>query len=117
MYSVQVKGTTSDEASVQVRPRLRLGRISAQRYSLRVFAAQKFAGRYATLQRYSRSRGRWLFVKRVRLHSNATNILPTVVSSAALRAAIRPRASIRAILPQSEAGSCYLSGTSNVIRS
>jgi plastocyanin len=115
VYTVQAKGTASDAVSVRVRPRLRLGRVSAHHYSLRVFGAQKFAGRYATVQRSSH--GRWLFVKRVLLHSNSTNILPTVVSSVAFRSVIRPRASIRAILAQPQVGHCYLSGTSNVIRS
>jgi plastocyanin len=115
VYTVQAKNTTSHKVSVKVRPRLRLGRVATHRYALRVFAAQRFAGKYATFQRYNGSR--WVFVKRVRLHSNSTNILPTVISSVAFRSAIRPRSRIRAILPQFQAGSCYLSGTSNVIRS
>jgi plastocyanin len=115
VYSVQTGATKSDEVSVEVQPRLRLGRTGAHHYSLRVFAAQKFAGRWATVQRFNGTR--WLFVKRVRLHSNSTNILPTVISSVAFRATIAPRARIRAILPQPQAGSCYLAGTSNVIRS
>jgi plastocyanin len=117
VYSVQAKAITSDVVSVRVRPRLRLGRVSAHHYSLRVFGAQKFAGTYATFQRYSASRSRWLFVKRVLLHANSTNILPTVLSAVAFRATIRPRASIRAILAQPQVGHCYLAGTSNVIRS
>jgi plastocyanin len=115
LYTVQVKNTKSDQVSVNVRPRLRLGRIGAHRYSLRLFAAQKFAGRYATFQRYNGNR--WVFVARVRLHSNSTNILPTVISSVAFRSSVRPRSRVRAFLPQSQAGACYLPGTSNVIRS
>ena len=34
-------------------PRLRLGRVAAHRYSLRVFAAQSFAGKFATFQRFN----------------------------------------------------------------
>jgi plastocyanin len=117
VYTVQAGGTKSEPVSVDVRPRLRLGRVGAHRYSLRVFAGQKFAGRSATFQRYDAGRARWVFVKRVQLHSNSTNILPTVISSVAFRSAIVPRARIRAILPQSQVGSCYLAGTSNVIRS
>ena len=117
VYTVKAGATTSDPLTVKVRPRLRLGRVGAHRYSLRVFAAQKFAGRYATFQRYNAGRGRWVFVKRVRLHANSTNILPTVISAVAFRSAITPRTRIRAVLPQLQAGSCYLPGTSNVIRS
>ena len=106
IYTVQTGTTKSSEVTVKVQPRLRLGRTGAHHYSLRVFAAQKFAGRYATFQRFNGIR--WVFVKRVRLHSNSTNILPTVISSVAFRATIAPRARIRAILPQLQAGSCYL---------
>jgi plastocyanin len=117
VYTVQSGAVKSQEVSVQVRPRLRLGRVGAHRYSLRVFAGQRFAGRSATFQRYDAGRGRWVFVKRVQLHSNSTNILPTVISSVAFRSTISPRARIRAILPQLQVGGCYLPGTSNVIRS
>lgn len=115
VYTVQVKNTTSEEVSVKVRPRLRLGRVAAHRYSLRVFAAQSFAGKLATFQRFTGSR--WISVRRVRLHKNSTNILPTVISSVPFRWTSKSRPRVRAILPQLQAGSCYLSGTSNVIRS
>jgi plastocyanin len=117
VYTVQIGAIKSQQVTVQVRPRLRLGRVGAHRYSLRVFGAQKFTGRTATIQRFDSARGRWVSVKRVRLHSNATSILPTVISSVAFRSAIAPRARMRAILPQFQAGPCYLAGTSNVIRS
>jgi plastocyanin len=117
VYTVQAGATKSDPVSVKVRPRVRLGRVGAHRYSVRVFASQKLAGRYATVQRYDGRRGHWLFVKRVRLHSNSTNILPTVISAVAFRSTIVRRAEMRAILPASQAGSCYGAGTSNVIRS
>jgi hypothetical protein len=117
VYTVQAGATKSPQIAVKVRPRLRLGRVGAHRYTLRVFAALKLAGRDATLQRYNAGSGRWEFVKRLRLHSNSTNILPTVISSVAFRSAIRPGTRVRAFLPQLQAGSCYLPGTSNIIRS
>ena len=115
VYTVQVGTTASQEVSIKVEPRLRLGRVAAHRYSLRVFAAQSFAGKWATFQRLKGDR--WISVKRVRLQKNSTNILPTVISSVPFRwnSATRPR--VRAILPQSQAGSCYLAGVSNDIRS
>ena len=54
---------TSGPVSIKVEPRLRLGRVAAHRYSLRVFAAQSFAGKWATFQRFNGKR--WIFVKRV----------------------------------------------------
>ncbi len=116
VYTVQAGAVRSDPVSIKVRPRVRLGRVGAHRYSLRVFAAVKFAGHVATLQRYNAARGRWILVKRVRLHANSTNILPTVISSVSFRAALPPHARLRALLPKSQVGTCYLAGTSNTIR-
>lgn len=115
VYTVRVGSTTSEEVSIAVEPRLRLGRVAAHRYSLRVFAAQSFAGKYAVFQRFNGSR--WTFVKRVRLQKNSTNILPTVISSVPFRWNSKKRPKVRAILTQGQAGSCYLAGTSNEIRS
>ena len=116
-YTVKSKSTTSTIVSVRVRPRLRLGRVAARRYTVRVFAAQTFAGKYASLQRFSGNLGRWVFVKRVVLRTNPTNILPTVITSRAFGSTVRSGARIRLLMPQSQAGGCYLPGTSNVIRS
>ena len=115
VYTVQVGTTASEEVAVAVEPRLRLGRVAAHRYSLRVFAAQSFAGKFATFQRLKGSR--WVSVKRVRLQKNATNILPTVISSVPFRWNSKTRPRVRAILPKAQAGSCYLAGISNEIRS
>ncbi len=115
IYTVQAGTTTSEEVSVDVEPRLRLGRVAAHRYSLRVFAAQSFAGKFATFQRLKGNR--WISVKRVRLQKNSTNILPTVISSAPFRWNSKTRPWVRAILPQGLAGPCYLAGVSNDIRS
>ena len=115
VYTVQVGTTASEEVSIAVEPRLRLGRVAAHRYTLRVFAAQSFAGKWATFQRLKGNR--WVSVKRVRLQKNSTNILPTVISSVPFRWNSKTRPRVRAILPKGQAGSCYLAGTSNEIRS
>ncbi|MDP9255715.1 MAG: hypothetical protein M3Q31_04055, partial [Actinomycetota bacterium] len=115
-YTVKVKSTSSQVVSVKVRPRLRLGRVAPHRYSLRLFAAQSFAGKYAVFQRFNGSLARWVFIKRVLLRKDSTNILPTVISSRAFRSTVRSRLKVRMILPQSQAGSCYLSASSNGIR-
>jgi plastocyanin len=115
VYTVQVGNTASEEVSIKVEPRLRLGRVAAHRYSLRVFAAQSFAGKFATFQRLKGNR--WISVKRVRLQKNSTNILPTVISSVPFRWNSKSRPRVRAILTQTQAGACYLAGVSNDIRS
>ena len=116
-YTVKLKSTTSKVVSVKVHPRLRLGKVAAHRYSIRVFAAQSFAGKYASLQRFNGNLGRWVFVKRVVLRTNPTNILPTVITSRAFGSTLRSGLKIRLMMPQSQTGGCYLPGTSNVIRS
>jgi plastocyanin len=116
-YAVKVKSTTSSSVSIKVRPRLRLRKLAPHRYSLRAFAAVSFSGRYATLQRYSRTLRRWVKVKRLLLRANSTGVAPTVISSVSFRSAIKPRLRIRAVLPQLQVGSCYRPGRSNVIRS
>jgi plastocyanin len=117
MYTVKVKNTTSNAVSERVRPRLRLRKVAPHRYSLRVFAAESFVGKYATFQRYNGTLRRWVTVKRVRLRVNSTGIAPTVISSVAFRSSIRARLKIRAVLPQLQVGACYRAGRSNVILS
>lgn len=117
VHTVKVKNTTSPSVAVNVRPRLRLRKVAAQRYSLRVFAARSFAGKYASFQRYSRALGRWVSVRRVLLRANSTGVAPTVISSVAFRSVVRSGLRVRAVLPQLQVGTCYRPGRSNVIRS
>jgi plastocyanin len=117
VYTVKVKNTTSSAVAVKVRPRLRLRKLAPHHYSLRVFAAASFAGKYATFQRYNGVLGRWIKVKRVLLRANATGITPTVISAVSFRSAIKQRLKVRVVLPQLQVGSCYRPGRSNVIRS
>jgi plastocyanin len=116
-YTAKLRNTSSQAVTVKVRPRLRLGKVALKRYSLRVSAAQSFAGKYATFQRYNAALGRWVKVKRVLLRANSTGVAPTVVSSVTFRSSVPARLRVRVILPQLQVGSCYLAGRSNVIRS
>ena len=117
VYTVKVKNTTSNAASEKVRPRLRLGKVAPHRYSLRVFAVQSFAGKYATFQRHNGTLQRWVNVKRVLLRANSTGVAPTVISSVTFRSSIRARLQIRVVLAQLQVGTCYVAGRSNVILS
>lgn len=117
VYMVKVKNTSSPAVSVKVKPRLRLGKVAAHRYSLRVYAAQSLAGKYATFQRFNATLHRWVAVKRVLLKTNATGVAPTVISSAAFSATVKSGIRVRVILPQLQVGSCYLPGLSNTIYS
>jgi plastocyanin len=114
-YTVKVKSTTSPSTSVTARPKLHLGKVAPHRYSLRVSAAASFAGKYASFQRYNGSR--WLAVKTVLLRANSTGVSPTVLTTASFRSSLRAGVRVRAVLGQAQAGTCYLPGSSNTIRS
>ena len=117
VYTVKYKSSGSNAVTVKVRPRLRLAKIAPHRYSLGVFAAQSFAGKYVSFQRYRLALRRWVTVKRVLLRANATGVAPTVITSAKFRSRIKAGLRVRVILTQAQVGSCYLAGRSNTIRS
>jgi len=114
-YTVKVKNTTSPSVPVTVRPRLHLGKTAAHRFSPRVSASTTFAGKYTSFQRYTGTR--WVFVRTALLRTNTTGVLPTVITTASFASAIRTGIRVRAVVGQAQVGSCYLSGTSNTIRS
>jgi plastocyanin len=116
-YTIKLKNSTSTGATVKVRPRLRLGKVARHHYVLHVFAAQSFAGKYATFQRYRRARKRWVKVKRVLLRANGSGVAPTVISSTKFRSGIKAKQQVRVVLGPRQVGSCYLAGRSNKIRS
>lgn len=117
VYRVQWRNEESATVTVRVRPRLRLARLAPGRFSLRATAAASFAGKAAVFQRFNRTRGVWVNVRRVTLRATATGIAPTVVSAATFRARVGARVRVRAILPQAQVGACYVAGRSNVVLS
>jgi plastocyanin len=116
-YSVKSKNQTSSAATVNVMPQMTLKKIGRHRYSVRVSAAQSFAGKSASFQRYRSATKRWRTVKSVLLKANASGKAPTVVTAAAFRSAIAARQRVRVVLGQKQVGSCYAAGRSNTIRS
>lgn len=117
VYSVRVKTSDSSTVTGHVLPRLRLGRIARHRYTLHVSAAESFAGKVATFQRYNKAKKRWVKVKRVILQADTTGVAPTVMTSATFRSGIKARQRVRVTLGAKQVGSCYLAGRSNTIRS
>ena len=116
-YTVKSKATTSNAVAVQEKPLLRLAKVAAHRYSVRVLAAQSFAGKFASFQRYNASLSRWVTVKPVALRANSTGVAPTVITSATFGSTIKARLKVRIIMTQAQAGTCYLAGVSNAILS
>ena len=116
-YSLQVKNANSTTVSARVVPLMRLGKVARHQYTVHVSAAQSFAGKVATFQRYSKVKKRWVKVKRVVLQADATGVAPTVISSATFKSGIKAKQRVRVTLGAKQVGSCYLAGRSNTIRS
>jgi plastocyanin len=116
-YTAKVKNSTSPAATADVQPRLQLKKVSKHHYSVNVFAAQSFAGKLATFQRYNSATKRWVKVTGVLLKANTTGAAPTVISSATFRSKIRAGLQARVTIGSKQVGPCYAAGNSNTIRS
>jgi plastocyanin len=116
-YSVRTKTGDSGTVTAKVLPRLRLGKVGRHRFVLHVSAAESFAGKVATFQRYNKAKKRWVKVKRVLLQADTTGVAPTVITSAKFRSGIKARQRVRITLGARQVGACYLAGHSNAIRS
>lgn len=116
-YTAKVKNSISPASTAGVQPRLQLKKVSKHHYSVTVFAADSFAGKFATFQRYRSTTKRWVKVKRVLLKANTTGTAPTVITSAKFRSSIRARLRVRVTLGSKQVGLCYAAGRSNTIRS
>jgi plastocyanin len=116
-YTVKSKAVTSTAVAVTEKPLLRLVKTAPHRYSIRVLAAESFAGKFASFQRYNAGLSRWVTVKPVVLQANSTGAAPTVITSATFRSTIKARLKVRIIMTQAQAGTCYLAGVSNAILS
>ena len=70
-------GAATSEALVRERPRISLGKVAAHKYRVRVYAAQSFAGKNATFQRWNATRHVWVGVRSVALVDTGTGVDPT----------------------------------------
>jgi plastocyanin len=116
-YTVTSNKLSSNPATVKVVPVVQLRRAGRHRYTVTISAAESFAAKYVSFQRYKAALKRWRGVKRVLLLANTTGVAPTVLTSAKFRSGLRAGLRVRVVLTQKQAGACYLAGTSNTIRS
>jgi hypothetical protein len=98
-----------------VRPVVRLSRRGG-RFTARVTAAQAFTGKTLVFQRYRSAVRRWATIKRVVLGAATTPNAGTLVTTARFRSRVRRGWRLRVLLPQSQAGTCYLAASSNTLR-
>jgi hypothetical protein len=114
-YEAKQKGATSTAAAVKVSPLVTAKKLSLGKFRVSVTAAQSFVGKYVVFQRLRNTK--WVSLKKVTLKTVATTTAPTQVSSATFRIKLAAKRRVRAILPQPQAGSCYLAAKSKTIRS
>jgi plastocyanin len=116
IYTTKLRNATSTASAVRVRPLMRLTRVAAHRYSLRVSAGQSFAGKYVSFQRYNGATKRWVAVKVIPLKASKAGVAPAVVSVASFRSTVKTGLRVRATMAQAQVGTCYAAGLSNTIR-
>jgi hypothetical protein len=112
-YTAKFNAVASAAVTVRARPSLRLVKIAAHRFSLRVSAGSSLGGKYASFQLYNGTLKRWVAVRTVLLKASSAGVAPTVVSAASFRSPVRSGLRVRATLAQAQVGGCYAPGTSN----
>jgi plastocyanin len=115
VYRARWRNTTSANATVRVRPRITLRKLTRGRFSVRVRAAESFAGKVAVFQRYNSTTRRWPRVKYLTLRAMG-GTAPTMISGANFRSAVRVGTRVRVVMTQTQVGACYAPGISNVVR-
>jgi plastocyanin len=115
VYQARWRTNDSSTVAVKVRPAIRLTR-RGSRFTARVTAAQSFTGKTIALQRYRTAVRRWATLKRVTLGTSTTPTAGTFVTTAGFRSRIRSGWRLRVLLPQGQAGTCYLAAPSNTLR-
>jgi plastocyanin len=115
-YTAKLKGSASAAATAGVQPKLQLKKISRHHYSVQVLAAESFAGKLATFQRYITKTKRWVKVKRVLLNITPPGPAPTIITAAKFRARVNAK-HVRVSLGPKQVGPCYAAGASNSIHS
>ena len=102
----------SEPISVQVHPYMTLTRQQPGRYLIWIRATDFFGGAWAVLERLAG--GTWVKVKKVFLRRQPSIGAASTIGT--VRAKLRKGTVIRAVLPKSQAGSCYLAGFTNSLR-
>jgi hypothetical protein len=116
-FRAQWRAADSSTVAMRVRPRIRLGKVAPRRFSVRVFAAQSFAGKAVAFQRFNATTRRWVRVRFVTLVDTGAGVDPTVISGRTFTSRVRSRLRVRIAMGSVTAGECYLPNRSNVIRS
>jgi hypothetical protein len=112
-YRVRAGSAVSAPVSVQVRPAVRFEQDGPSRYSAGTIALRFFNGAKGRFERFNRSRGRWVLVRRVTLRrQSAPRGAGWAYSGANFTARVPKGTLVRFVLPRDQAKPCYLAGYS-----
>jgi plastocyanin len=107
-----------DTVTVNVRPQLQLGVLGRGHFVIKAVAfAQPYRGRYVWVQRFVPKQHSWRNVKRAFFRTVRAGSHGNRISSVAFRARIGHGFYLRAVMPKSQVGECYIAGISNTVRS
>ncbi len=116
-YQASYKNVKSTAVALAVRPLLLLTRVARGSFTAKVTAGQALTGKAVLFQRYAKLRKRWVQVKRVVLGAATPGpAKPTMITSASFKAKVPLKARVRLLISVAQAGPCYLTATSPVIR-
>jgi hypothetical protein len=116
-YQATYKNARSAATGLTVRPLLLLTRVARGSFTAKVTAGRALTGKAVLFQRYAKLRKRWVQVKRVVLGAaTAGPAKPTMITSASFKAKAPRKARVRLLISVAQAGPCYLTATSPVIR-
>jgi hypothetical protein len=102
----------SDPISVQVHPYMTLTYKGPSRYFVWIRADDFFGGARAVLERLAGDK--WVTVKKFTVGRAPSSGVAS--STATVRAKLKKRTIIRAVLPKAQAGRCYLAGFTNTLK-
>jgi hypothetical protein len=113
MFRAQWKDATSGAVTVRIHPHVELQWPHSGVFVVRVAAGRFFDRAHGILER--RSGNRWVRVRTFTLH-RTSGMGQVPWNYARFRATVKRGTYVRAVLPQSQTGRCYLPGTSNIVR-
>jgi len=110
---VQVADSTSSGVRVTVRPSVQLRRVGSRVFGVDVAVGNgNFFTSKVSLERYDTAKKRWLTVGSGTLKANSDPGAITAISSATIRASVKPGTRVRASMSQASLGACFRPATS-----
>ena len=110
----QLGGTESAPVPIEVEPLVQLRRVGAKIFAVDVsVGAGQFFTSKATLERYDAAHERWQPVASGTLKQNSSLGAVVAVSTATIRASVKPGSRLRAFIGQAALGGCYVPASSS----